>query len=158
MVEKGEEMTDKKDKVREIKKAKKKVMIVNSSFEIFSPGSQINASLMKLKMQMADEDALALRRFIKTVTESPEFKAYEELRTEIVEEFMTKQEKLPEEKRRPPRALNIPKWMDLMNMESKLEIEKFEVNLSRFPKWNDPERIFNAYDMEFLDGLFEFAK
>ena len=147
-------MTDKEEK-SEIEKTKK-VMIINSTFEVFTPGSQLNESLTRLKLQVIGKDALALRRFILTITESPEFKAYEEMRAEIVQKFMDEQKGLPEKVRRPPMALNIPQWINLMNMESRLVIEKFKVKVSEFPDWDSPEKAFNAHDMDYLDGLFEF--
>lgn len=150
-------MSKKKKAQAPKKKLSKKVNVMNSTFEVFTPGSMFFESVTKLKLQMSGKDMLDLMKFIKVVTESPEYKAYIELRNEILKEFAEAQKKLPKEKRKLPMAINMPKWVDLMNMESGLEIKKHQIAVSAFPKWKDPEKIFNAHDMELLEGLFEFA-
>lgn len=150
-------MESKEDKVEEVEKTEK-IQVMNASFELFTPGSTLNESVMRLKLQVDGDDAVDLRTFIKRITESPEYKAYEEMRNELIRKFLDEQERFPEETRIQPTARNIPEWMRLMNRMSKLKIERFRVKVSGFPRWEDPEKRLNANDQDLLDGLFEFVK
>ena len=144
-------------KMKDVKKSKpKKIKVANNSFEVFTPGSIFFNSVTKLKLQMSGKEMLDFMTFTKKITESAEFKAYQEMKNDIVKKFQEKQKKLPQKQRKAANYINMPELVKLMNMESSLEISKHKVAVADFPKWKDPEKIFNAHDAELLEGLFEF--
>lgn len=132
------------------------VKVLNASFELFIPGSGGNPRLVKLKEQFARKEAYDLVKFCKKVTMSPEFEAYVERRKKIVE---VKQKEFEEKgiKNGMISASTVPEWLELMEMESGLEIEKHKVPVSKIPDWKDEARILTANDMEILDPFFEFV-
>lgn len=147
-----------KPKKRKTKEEDKKnyIEFKYGRFEMFTPQSNQSAIISKLKLQVSGTEAVNLRSFIHSIKDSPECKAYIEMRNEYLDEFNAAQEKLPAEKRKPAFSNNIPKWMKLIEEMSPIKIEKFKVDTSQFPKWKDEEKIFTALDMDVCDDIFEF--
>ena len=151
------------DKIKDISKAKKKkpvkVMIKNNMFELFIPSKPgMITPIDKLKLQFSGLKMFKIIKFIKSITESVECKAYMEQREQIVKAFTEKQEKLPDKKKRPPLIGNMPELEELMNADSGLKIEKHKINMGLMPEWKDPERMFNGHDIDALSCFFEYEE
>ena len=143
------------DKVTAIEdKRMPEVEIQNSLFEIFIPGSGASNRLAKLKEQLTGKAAFDLLKFCKKIQGSPAYQAYVEKRQEILEAEQKKQEGKANIM---INAMTVPAWGELMMLDSGLKIEKFPINISDIPDWDDPVRALNANDMEMLEVLFEFV-
>lgn len=118
--------------LKQVKKEEKDMLkVINTIFEVFE-GRHLHSNVIaKLKFNLSGEAAFDHHKFIKSITESKEAKAYFARKDELIKEFNEAQEKLDIKKRKPSTIDNIPGLKDLMEMDSGLEVEKHKIDLSK---------------------------
>lgn len=147
----------KKTAPKKTKKTEKKILKVkNYVFEVFTGRNPVHStSIAKLKMNLSGKTALKHHRYVQSIIDSVEAKAYFGRRDELIKDFEEKQKKLDEKKRKPTMPANIPEWEKALEMESGLEVEMFEIDMDTFPEFKDPERIVNGIDVEVLENYYD---
>ena len=145
-----------KKEVKVVEKEKEKINLPNALFEFFIPGSGANNILIKLKSLCYGSFAMNLLRFCKKIQLSSECQAYIEKRSEVIKQA---QEKAKEEKMgfSSITPFSIPEWGKIINEESGLMIEKFEISMGNLTQRNNFNQNLNANEMEALESIFEFV-
>jgi len=122
---------------KEVKKVEKKqeaevkdseLKVFNFIFEIFMGNSPLSMSIMKLKQSVKGAQAYNFYKYINKIILTPECEAYKELRKEMIDAFNKEQE--GKEEREIASPASIPEWMELLNQDSGIKLDKMVLKLS----------------------------
>lgn len=136
---------------KEVKKVEKKqeaevkdseLKVFNFIFEIFMGNSPLSMSIMKLKQSVKGAQAYNFYKYINKIILTPECEAYKELRKEMIDAFNKEQEgkeggeiasnkeQEGKEEREIASPASIPEWMELLNQDSGIKLDKMVLKLS----------------------------
>jgi len=132
---------------------KEKISFINGMFELFL--SREVTPIVKLRLCLYGLPALDFDVFCEKVTGSPEFKGYCKQKEKLARDA---QEELGIENIEDLKITDVKGLIELMNAESKLELEKLDIDLNFINTYKDPKIDLNSNDYGVLKPFINFKQ